>query len=313
MNYLPTITIVIPVKPGLKPEVLNAVKELDYPRELMEVYLVYGKNPSYQRNSVVKMAKGEVIYFLDNDSLPKKDTLKRLVKHLENPDVAIAGGPSIAPKKIDLFPFIFGKTLESVFCSGSSANRYKRSGKIRFSSEKEVILCNMVMKRQVFQKFGGLNEKLYPNEENELMEKVKHSGYKIVYDPDAYIERMPRKTLKTFIKQIFNYGRGRGEQTFFYPKSFSFINFIPFFFLIYLITAFIKRDVFLLPLFIYFVILIIDAAVKVIREKELRLIFLPITSFLLHIVYGIGTFYGLIKAPFKKAYKGKINIERVNL
>lgn len=311
MNNLPTVTIVIPVKPGLSPEALKAVEKLDYPKDRLEVFLVYGKNPSYQRNRVVEKATGEIIYFLDNDSLPKEDTLKRLVKHLESQDVVIAGGPSIAPAGIGFLPFLFGKTLESVLCSGSSSNRYKRVGKVRFTTEKEIILCNMVMKKDVYIKFGGLNERLYPNEENELMEKVKHSGYKIVYDPDAFIERLPRKTLKAFVKQIFNYGRGRGEQTIFYPKSFSFMNFIPFFFVIYLVFAIMIGGILLFPLYLYFFILLIDAVLKAVREKDLRLMFLPATSFLLHVIYGIGTFYGLIKAPFKKPYKGEIKIEKI--
>lgn len=313
MKKLPFVTIVVPVKPGLKPEVLEAIKQLDYPKDRLEVYLVYGKNPSYQRNRVVQIAQGEVIYFLDNDSLPLRDTLKLLVRHLESDDVAIAGGPSIAPENIDILPFIFGKTLESVLCSGASSNRYKRVGTVRFTTEKEIILCNMVMKKELFLSLGGLNERLYPNEENELMEKVRHNGYKIVYDPDAYIIRMPRRTLKAFIKQIFNYGRGRGEQTVYYPRSFNFINFVPMFFSIYFVLALFLRGIFLLPLFFYFLILFGDAIVKLFRQKDLRFFLLPFTSFLLHIIYGIGTIYGILKAPFKKAYKGEIKIEKICL
>ncbi len=312
MDELPFVTIVVPVKPGLTPEVVEAVKRLDYPVEKLELFLVYGKNPSYQRNRVVEQAKGDVIYFLDNDSLPAKGTLKRLVSHLRD-DVVIAGGPSVAPEGIGFFPYIFGKTLESKLCSGASSNRYRRVGVVRFTTEKEIILCNMVMKKEVFLSFGGLNERLYPNEENELMEKVKHGGYKIVYDPDGYIERMPRRTVKAFVKQIFNYGRGRGEQTVFYPKSFSLINFVPFFFLLYFIFAIIKKGVFLYPLILYFLILFLDAIIKIIRERDGRLFFLPITSFMLHIIYGFGTLYGILKAPFKKAASIDIKIEKVPL
>lgn len=313
MKHYPYVTIVVPVKPGLKPEVVEAIRKLDYPKDRLEVYLVYGKNPSYQRNEVVKLAKGEIIYFLDNDSLPEKDTLKLLLRHLEADDVAIAGGPSIAPKNINILPFIFGKTLESVLCSGASSNRYKRVGKVRFTTEKEIILCNMVMKKDLFLSLSGLNERLYPNEENELMEKVKHNGYKIVYDPDAYIVRMPRKTLKTFIKQIFNYGRGRGEQTVYYPRSLNIINFVPMFFTLYFVVALYVRGILLLPLFLYFLMLFGDAIIKLFREKDWRFVLLPFTSFLLHIVYGIGTIYGILKAPFKKAYKSEIKIEKIQL
>lgn len=311
-DTLPLITIVIPVKPGLKPDAIEAIKNLNYPKNKIELITVYGKNPSKQRNEAVKLAKGDIIYFLDNDSLPEKETLKKLIGHIKD-DVVLAGGPSIMPEDTPFRAFLFGKTLESFFSTGSSRARYKRIGKVRYSNEKEIILCNMVMKKDIFLQFGGLNERLYPNEENELMEKLKHSGLKMVYDPDAIVVRMPRKTFKSFIKQIFNYGRGRGEQTFFYPKSFSFFNFIPLCFVLYLLIALVFKDRMLVPLYIYFFVLFIDALIKFLKNRDIRFIFLPITTFLLHITYGIGLLYGLFNAPVKKIKESELKIEYVKL
>lgn len=313
-NSLPFVTVIIPVKPGLQPLALEAVKRLNYPKELLEVFVVYGKNPSMQRNRAVKIASGEIIYFLDNDSLPEPDTLNRLIKHLsDDKDVTIAGGPSLKPEKLSLLPYIFGKTFESVFCTGSSRSRYLRIGSVRETTEKEIILCNMVMRKKDFLELGGLNERLYPNEENELMEKVRFSGKKIIYDPQAAIIRMPRQTVKAFIKQIFNYGRGRGEQTIYYPKSFNLFNFIPLLFVIYLVITITNGGKFFYPLYLYFLILILDSIIKAVRDKDARVLFLPITSFLLHVIYGIGTLYGLLRAPFKKLREGEIRIEKVSV
>lgn len=311
-DILPLITIIIPVKPGLKPDAIEAIKNLDYPKDQIEIITVYGKNPSKQRNEAVKLAKGEIIYFLDNDSMPEKGTLKRLIEHIKD-DVVLAGGPSIMPDKVPFKAFLFGKTLESFFSTGSSRARYKKIGIVRYTGEKEIILCNMVMRKDIYIEFGGLNEKLYPNEENELMEKLKHSGFKMVYDPDAIVRRMPRRTLSSFIRQIFNYGRGRGEQTFFYPRSFNLFNFIPLFFLLYIITALIFKGYSVIPLFIYFMILLIDAFIKTIRNRDIRYIFLPFTTFLLHITYGVGLIYGLFKAPFKRVKDSELRIEYVKI
>ncbi|MCX7770584.1 MAG: glycosyltransferase [Proteobacteria bacterium] len=309
---LPSVTIVIPVKPGLNPDAVLAIKELNYPKDKIEIITVYGKNPSKQRNEAVKLAKGEIIYFLDNDSMPEKDTLKRLIGHLKG-DVVLAGGPSIMPEECPFGAFLFGKTLESIFSTGASRARYKRIGKVRLTGEKEIILCNMVMKRDIYLQFGGLNERLYPNEENELMEKLNHGGMKMVYDPDAVVIRMPRKTLKSFIKQIFNYGRGRGEQTFFYPKSFNILNFLPLLFLIYFMIAIIKGGYLLIPIIVYFTILFIDAFIKAFKENDFRYICIPFTTFLLHVTYGIGLIYGLLRAPFKKVNDGELRIEYIKI
>lgn len=311
-DHFPLVTIVIPIKPGLKPDAIEAIKKIDYPIDKIEVITVYGKNPSKQRNEAVKLAKGDILYFLDNDSMPEKDALKRLVNHIKD-DVVLAGGPSIMPANLPFKAFLFGKTLESIFSTGASRARYKKIGDVRFTDEKEIILCNMVMKKDIFLKFGGLNERLYPNEENELMEKLKHSGMKMIYDPDAVVVRMPRKTLKSFIKQIFNYGRGRGEQTFFYPKSFNLFNFLPMLFLLYLLVALVYKGYVVIPIIIYFMILFIDAFIKVLKNKDIRYMFLPFTTFLLHITYGAGLIYGLLKAPFKKVKDSELKIEYVKI
>ncbi len=309
---LPFVTIVIPVKPGLTPDAIKAIKKINYPKDKIEVITVYGRNPSKQRNEAVKLARGDIIYFLDNDSMPEKDTLMKLIVHIKD-DVVLAGGPSIMPEKLPVKAFVFGKTLESFFSTGHSRARYRKIGDVRFTDEKEIILCNMVMKKDIFLEFGGFNERLYPNEENELMDKLKHSGFKMIYDPHATVIRMPRKTLISFIKQIFNYGRGRGEQTVFYPKSFNLFNFAPLIFLLYLLFSLFYGGYFFIPLIFYFVILILDCLIKIIKSKDIRYIFLPITTFILHITYGVGLVYGLLKAPFKKVKNGGLKIEYVKV
>jgi succinoglycan biosynthesis protein ExoA len=309
---LPFVSIIIPVKPGLNPDAADALKKTDYPKENLEIFVVYGRNPSYQRNVAAEKACGDIIYFLDNDSIPAPDTLLKLTNHI-NCDVVLAGGPSLMPSGAQFLPYIFGMTLESYLCMGTSANRYKKSGIARYSTEKEIILCNMVMKRDSFLELGGLNERLYPNEENHLMERVRHAGKKMVYDPNAHVTRMPRKTLQAFIRQVFSYGRGRGEQTIYYPRSFSLLNFAPLVFLIYIVSSLFIKATPLFPVFFYFLILFIDAAIKIVTKKDLRLIFLPISSFLLHLTYGAGTIYGILKAPFKEILRGEVKVEKINL
>ena len=48
---------------------MEAVCRLDYPADKCEVILARGKQPSAQRNRAVERAQGELIYFLDDDSM----------------------------------------------------------------------------------------------------------------------------------------------------------------------------------------------------------------------------------------------------
>jgi len=74
------ISVIIPVKPGEKRiKAIESLKKVDYPVNLVEVFISYGFNPSRQRNEGAKKAKGEILYFLDNDSEPERQAFKRII------------------------------------------------------------------------------------------------------------------------------------------------------------------------------------------------------------------------------------------
>src|SRR5688572_41050 len=73
-NPLPTVTIIVPARPGeSRILALEAIRALDYPRERMDVIVARGKQPSVQRNTAIKSAQGDLIYFLDDDARPAPD------------------------------------------------------------------------------------------------------------------------------------------------------------------------------------------------------------------------------------------------
>lgn len=58
-----TITIVIPIKPGLVPQAVEQVSQLAWPQGQLELLVAEGTNPSCQRNQAAQQACGEIIYF----------------------------------------------------------------------------------------------------------------------------------------------------------------------------------------------------------------------------------------------------------
>ena len=83
-ELLPTVTIIIPTRPGqAEIPALTAARGLDYPREKVEVIVARGKQPAVQRNSALKSATGELIYFLDDDSRAAAGNLRRAVRSEE--------------------------------------------------------------------------------------------------------------------------------------------------------------------------------------------------------------------------------------
>jgi hypothetical protein len=69
-----------------------------------------------------------------------------------------------------------------------------------------------MVRRQDFVAAGGFREDLYPNEENEFLDRLQARGKKLVFDPLAQVRKPRPASLAAFLKQAFRYGRGRMRQ-----------------------------------------------------------------------------------------------------
>ena len=218
------------------PEVqaVAAARALDYPADRLEIILARGRQPSVQRNTALRAARGEWVYFLDDDALPPPDNLRRAEKLLSEPAVAMIGGPNLCPPAAPFLEQVFAVALASWLAFGPSRARYTPVGKIRDTGEKELILCNTLARRAALLELGGFNEALYPNEENALMDELQKRGRRLVYDPEFFVHRRPRRTLRSFLKMLRTYGRGRAEQFRLHPTPGSALNFVPPLFCLYL-------------------------------------------------------------------------------
>jgi succinoglycan biosynthesis protein ExoA len=173
------------------------------------------------------------------------------------------------------------------------------AGKLRDTGEKELILCNLVARRETLLELGGFNEALYPNEENALMDEIQKRGGRLLYDPELFVHRRPRGTIKAFAKMLMTYGRGRAEQFRVHPTLGSALNFVPPLFCVFLVAL---PFLLMLPtiakislavLGIYIIAVLAQAMALMPRGGVLRS--LPTVPFIVltHILYGLGFWRGL--------------------
>lgn len=291
---MPTVSIVIPARPGLADvAAAKAVQALDYPKEQLEIIVARGKQPSVQRNTALRAAQGELVYFLDDDSRPQPGNLRRAIAHFAKPEVQMLGGPNLCPPEAPPLEKIFAVVLSSWLAFGPSRARYAPAGAVRETSEKELILCNLLARRQSLLDLGGFDESLYPNEENALMDDLQKRGGKLLYDPEFVVYRRPRPTLKAFCRMLLTYGRGRAEQFRLHPGFGSALNFVPPLFCLYLLIGPWFGLPGVVPLMLYGVAVLGQTLASTTSHGPLKsLAALPLIV-LSHILYGLGFWRGL--------------------
>lgn len=314
-NRLPSVTVIIAARPDqAEIKAVGAARQLDYPSELLEIVVARGKQPSVQRNTALRAARGELVFFLDDDSVVLPESLRRAVTHFEDSRVQVVGGPNLCPPDAPLLEQIFALTLGNWIAFGPSRARYMAVGRLRDSGEKELILCNLVARRAALLECGGFNEALYPNEENALMDDIHARGGRLLYDPELFIYRRPRGSIKSFVKMLMNYGRGRAEQVRMHPTSGSVLNFVPPLFCVFLIALPllvmlpVLGTISLVALGIYVFAVLAQAMALMPRGGVLRGLETIPFIVLTHILYGLGFWRGLFTKLNRAENKPKFEV-----
>lgn len=297
---LPSVTVVIAARPRQADvKAVAASRALDYPADRLAILVARGAQPSVQRNAAVKAASGELVYFLDDDSAPAPGNLRRAVAHFRDPRVQMVGGPNLCPPEAPPLEQVFARVLASELAFGPSRARYAAVGRTRATSEKELILCNLLARRSALLELGGFDETLYPNEENALMDRLQRRGGKLLYDPQLVVWRRPRASLRAFARMLMTYGRGRAEQFRRHPTPGSALNFVPPLFCLYLLallplwwlTPLGKLS--LWPLAGYALAVLAQGLVSAVRGPVWQSVAALPLVVLTHLLYGAGFWRGL--------------------
>jgi hypothetical protein len=238
----------------------------------------------------------------------------------------VAGGPNLCPPDASPFEKTVSSVLASWMGSFSVRNRYAAIGSPKVATEKDLILCNMVVSRKAFLAEGGFREDLYPNEENEFLNRLLHSQYRLVYDPGAAVFRHRRKNLRAFCYQAFRYGRGRAQQMKVYPCLSDLVHLVPAFFDLYLLflalSCFVRvgppwegnylREMFFIvwcaPFWLFW-LGALGTGISALswNRNPLDILVVPLLIFLRLVIYGVGLIAGLIM-PIPKRNLGPVRL-----
>ncbi len=205
----PRYTVIVPMRRYCGDEpVLASLRETP-PPVAAQILVAEGTHPARQRNAALAQARGEIIVFLDNDCRPGADYWTELEKAFARPEVGIVGGPALLRPEANGSEQIFHALLTHPLVVGPVAARYAARGEFRASSQTELILCNLAARHSLFTRVGPLSTELYPNEENEWLDRAQAAGIGIYYSPRLQIFRPQRMTWGQMAKMLFRYGMGR--------------------------------------------------------------------------------------------------------
>ena len=146
------------------------------------------------RNYGVKMAKGEVVAFVDGDCIANPFWLKEIRRSIVEDGADVVAGKTI---NLGYAPFAELERVELV----------KSGYDVTFPS------CNLAYKRELFQAIHGFDPQFMTAEDIDLNYRAVSTGASITYNEQAIIYAMARDTFMGFFKQAFWNGFGRKQLT----------------------------------------------------------------------------------------------------
>lgn len=174
-----------------------------------------GLGRCYARNLGITKANGEIIAFLDDDVVLKKDWLERVIKEFVNPCVGGVGGLAIP---VNALGYPRKESLSKLFIYdllGKVQGIYTWTSRLGY---KAVVDClsgsNMAFRSNVISLIDGFDENFYGSsigEDVDFCLRVRSRGILIVFDPKAiayhysnYVKRVRRKDMTFFISTADN-------------------------------------------------------------------------------------------------------------
>ena len=177
----------------------------------IKVIKINDKGLSHKRNAGIKVAKGEIMAFIDDDAIADKYWLKNLTKYYSDKKVGCVGG-RIDPIFKDKIP---GWLEGNEMCLGGF-NYFPENGKLK----KQIIGANFSVRKCIFDEIGlfsiyygrGSGKYEYGEEDN-LINQIKEK-YTIVFSESAIVKHIiqKEKITKQYIKSnCYSWGKNSGR------------------------------------------------------------------------------------------------------
>ncbi len=222
----PFFSIIIPTynRPQALAACIEAIQQLDYPKDFFEVIIVddgspnplkasdfksddgiaisilrqNNGGPASARNLGASQADGDILAFTDDDCTPASRWLSELAQAFHNSPTSLIGGRTL--NALDTNPY---STTSQIIVDEAYAYFLSREDDLRFFSSN-----NIALPAHLFLEIGGFNASLRTSEDRDFCDRWIQEKHPLVYAPKALVYHRHHLTLTKFCRQHFQYGRG---------------------------------------------------------------------------------------------------------
>ncbi len=276
--------------------------------DLIRVFDNPRKTVPFAMNIGIAQSKGKYIVRLDAHAEYNKDYVSKCVYYLDTTDADNVGGIAETKSRGEIGQSI-ALMLSSKFGVGNS--QFRTNGD---SGYVDTVPFG-AFRREVFTKYGGYDERLTRNQDNEMNFRIRKNGGKIYLSRDIRLAYYCRDSIKGIAKMALTNGRWNVITMKLCPGSMGIRHFVPLALVVSLLVLSvgsffiqIARWLLALELAVYLSLDIIFSIKQAKTTKE----FIHLMGLfpIFHISYGLGSLKG-ISCLFSKKYNTDYNAPKI--
>ena len=189
-NYPKNKYEIIVVDDGSKDDTIKIVKSYKKVRLIQQKH----KGPAAARNLGAKKARGSILLFTDSDCIPSKNWIRDMIEPLKNSEIVGVSGTYKTLNKESIVARFVGYEI------ARNHEMMKKQKYIDFVGS-----YSAAYRKDIFLKFGGFDESfpIASGEDPELSFRIAKAGYKMVFQPKAYVYHRHPDSLRKFLRQQF--------------------------------------------------------------------------------------------------------------
>ena len=255
-------------------------------------------------NLAIRQARGDVIIRVDGHTTLASDYVQQCVLALQ-----CSGAENVGGRMNPVGKNTFGKAVALATSSPFGVG----GARFHYSTQEEWVdtVYLGAWPKEVFQKVGLFDEELVRDQDDEFNYRLREAGGKILLIPRINSWYSVRSQPKDLWKQYLQYGFWKVRVFQKHPRQMRWSQFIPPIFvlavLISLLIAILFSWGWKVPLALaglYLLAALIATLLTAARKGWLEVCLLPFTFAILHVSYGSGFLWGLIK--FRKRWGDKV-------